>query len=248
MPASYLHCDAIQPSRARPCDAGIMWNPAALPSPLWVLGTGTGVGKTHVSGRIARAWSAWTPVTYRKPFQTGVDRADHPEADATAVRGPGIHAESHILLEAPLSPLAAARREGRALDLKATAAWCRRPAEGRILLEGVGGLMVPLAPGVHFLAWASNWDAPPAPPVPGSAAGACLRPVDRGRIPCVLVALAGLGTLNHTLLSAEALMLRGWRIEAVLLNPGADGTDAAAAAENAALLREFLPVPVEVLD
>ncbi len=225
-----------------------MLNLADLPSPLWVLGTGTGVGKTHVSGRIARAWSAWAPVTYRKPFQTGVDRPDHPEADASAITGPGITAESHVLLEAPLSPLAAARREGRTLDLDGTAAWCRRPAEGRLLLEGVGGLMVPLAPGLHFLAWASNWDAPPALPVPGSASGACLRPQDRGRIPCVLVALAGLGTLNHTLLSAEALMLRGWRIEAVILNPGADGTEAATAQENAAILREFLPVPVDVLD
>ncbi|HEX9009349.1 MAG TPA: dethiobiotin synthase [Holophagaceae bacterium] len=225
-----------------------MLNLAALPSPLWVLGTGTGVGKTHVAGRIARAWSALAPVAYRKPFQTGVDRPDHPEADASAVAGPGITAESHVLLEAPLSPLAAARREGRTLDLEATAAWCRRPAEGRILLEGVGGLMVPLAPGRHFLAWASDWPAPPAPAVPGSAAGVCVRPADQGRYPCVLVALAGLGTLNHTLLSAEALMLRGWRIEAVLLNPGADGTSPATAEENAALLREFLPLRVEVLD
>lgn len=221
---------------------------AALPSPLWVLGTGTGVGKTHVAGRIARAWAAWSPVAYRKPFQTGVDRADHPEADATAVAGPGITAESHVLLRAPLSPLAAARREGRTLDLDATAAWCRRPAEGRVLLEGVGGLMVPLVQGIHFLAWASGWPAPVAPTVPGSASGACRRPVDAGRIPCVLVALGGLGTLNHTLLSAEALMMRGWRIEAVLLNPGADHTDPATAEENAALLREFLPLRVEVLD
>jgi dethiobiotin synthase len=196
-----------------------------LPSPLWVLGTGTGVGKTFVSARIARAWAERGPVSYRKPFQTGVDRAEHPEADASAVAGPGITAESHVLLEAPLSPLAAARREGRTLDLETTAAWCRRPAEGRVLLEGVGGLMVPLAPNTHFLAWATDL-----------------------QIPCVLVALGGLGTLNHTLLSAEALMLRGWRIEAVLLNPGADGVTPEAAAENAGVLREFLPVPVHILD
>jgi dethiobiotin synthetase len=62
------------------------------------------------------------------------------------------------------------------------------------------------------------------------------------------VATGSLGTLNHTLLSAEALLLRGWRIEAVILNPGVDGTDAATAEENAAILREFLPVPVEILD
>jgi len=201
-----------------------MFCPDALPSPLWVLGTGTGVGKTQVATRLARAWAGLGPVTYRKPFQTGVDRADHPEADAAAVGGPGILAESHILLKAPLAPLAAAQLEGRSLDLEAAARWCQRPFAGRVVLEGVGGLMVPLAPRVHFLAWATKLE-----------------------IPCVLVALGGLGTLNHTLLSAEALMLRGWRIEAVLLNPGADGTPTKTAEENAELLRGFLPVRVEVI-
>jgi hypothetical protein len=43
-------------------------------------------------------------------------------------------------------------------------------------------------------------------------------------------------------------MLRGWRIEAVLLNPGADATPPVVAASNAKLLREFLPVPVHILD
>ena len=202
-----------------------MLNLDELPSPLWVLGTGTSVGKTFASTRIARSWALRGPVTYRKPFQTGVDRADHPEADASALGEAGITAESHILLKAPLSPLAAAQREGRALDLGATARWCLRPAVGRVLLEGVGGLMVPLAPQIHFLAWATEL-----------------------KLPCVLVALGGLGTLNHTLLSAEALMLRGWRIEAVLLNPGADGTLPSAAEENAELLRGFLPVAVHLLD
>ena len=224
-----------------------MLNLQDLPSPLWVLGTGTGVGKTHLAGRIARAWAQTAPVAYRKPFQTGVDRPDHPEADATAVAGPGITAESHVQLRAPLAPLAAARLEGVDLDLAATAAWCRRPFEGRVLLEGVGGLLVPLAPRIHFLAWATELDTTATPPGPGTLSGACRRPQDRSRIPCVLVALGGLGTLNHTLLSAEALMMRGWRIEAVLLNPGADGTDPATAEANAALLREFLPVRVEVV-
>ena len=50
----------------------------SLPTPLWVLGTGTGVGKTHVAAQLARAWAAEGPVSYRKPFQTGVDRPDHP--------------------------------------------------------------------------------------------------------------------------------------------------------------------------
>lgn len=195
-----------------------------LPSPLWVLGTDTNVGKTFVSAAIAKAWAAQGPVSYRKPFQTGVTSLDDPGSDASAVRGSGIAVESHTILRAPLAPLAAAELEGKTVDLDSAFAWCQRPAEGRVLLEGVGGLLVPLAEGRHFLAWASDL-----------------------KIPCVLVARGGLGTLNHTLLSAEALMLRGWRIERVIVNAGADHSHGAAEA-NAAMLRRFLPVPVEVLD
>jgi len=197
-----------------------------LPSPLWVLGTDTGVGKTHVSARIARAWVQVGPVVYRKPFQTGVLDENDPEADAPAVRGPGITTETGVLLRAPLSPLAAAEREGQTLDLEAMARWVQRPvAPGtRLLLEPAGGVLVPLGPHRTFVAWATDL-----------------------RIPAVVVGRGGLGTLNHVLLTCEALMLRGWTIPAVFLNPGVDGAFEAAQ-ENAAMLRRFLPVPVVVLD
>lgn len=197
-----------------------------LPSPLWVLGTDTGVGKTFVAGRIARAWSELGPVVYRKPFQTGVDRPDHPQADQSVIAGTGITAETCVLLREPLSPMAAAAKEGRTLDLDAVKRWCLEPppAGARLLLEAAGGVMVPLAENVHFIAWATDM-----------------------AIPAVVVARGGLGTLNHTLLTCEALMLRGWRIPAVLLNPGLDGSHAAAA-ENAAILRRFLPLPVHVVE
>ena len=195
-----------------------------LPSPIWVLGTDTSVGKTFVSAAIAKAWAAQGLVVYRKPFQTGVTDIQDPGSDASAVRGEGIAVESHTILRAPLSPLAAAELEGARIILEDVRAWCQRPFKGRVLLEGVGGLMVPLTGDKHFLAWASDM-----------------------QIPCVLVARGGLGTLNHTLLSAEALMLRGWRIAAVIVNAGADQSHEAAAA-NAAILRRFLPMPVHLLD
>jgi dethiobiotin synthase len=198
---------------------------SGLPSPLWILGTGTGVGKTFVAGALAREWAALGPVVYRKPFQTGVKDPQDAGADLAAVAGPGVLAETGLCLQAPLSPLAAAEQEGRTVDLPGLRAWCLRPVpEGtRLLLEGVGGVMVPLAERTTFAAWAA----------------------DLG-IPALLVARGGLGTLNHTLLSAEALMLRGWTIAAVLLNPGLDGSLGAAEA-NAAILRRFLPVPVRIL-
>lgn len=197
---------------------------AALPSPVWVLGTDTNVGKTWVSARIAETWLAEGPVTYRKPFQCGVAEENDAASDLSVLKGTGADVESFISFLAPLSPLAAAESEGRTIDLEAASAWCSRPTKGRLLLEGVGGLMVPLREGRHFLAWATDL-----------------------QIPCVLVARGGLGTLNHTLLSCEALMLRGWRIQAVVLNPGLDQTFQAAQ-ENAGILRRFLPFRVEVLN
>lgn len=201
-------------------------NLATLPSPLWVLGTDTGVGKTHVAARIAREWARSGPVVYRKPFQTGVATAEDAQADAPVVRGPGITVETGVVLREPLSPLAAAEQEGRTLDLEALAAWVINPIpEGaRLLLEPAGGVLVPLGPKTHFLAWATEL-----------------------KIPGVVVARGGLGTLNHTLLTCEAMMMRGWKIPAVILNPGVDESFEAARA-NAEMLRRFLPVPVWILE
>lgn len=198
---------------------------ATLPNPLWVLGTDTGVGKTHVAARIARAWSELGPVVYRKPFQTGVEDDTDAEADAPRVLGRDITVETGLCFKAPLSPLAAAEREGRSIDLEAMGRWVTAPVpEGaRLLLEPAGGVLVPLAPNRHFLAWATEL-----------------------KLPGVVVARGGLGTLNHTLLTCEALMMRGWRVPAVILNPGVDGASPATARENAELLRRFLPQPVPV--
>lgn len=194
----------------------------SLPSPLWVLGTDTSVGKTTVACRIATAWLTAGPVTYRKPFQTGVDSADSLDADQVAVRATGAHVETGLLLREPLSPLAAAEAEGVNVDLDAWASWtARRPADGsRLLLEPAGGVLVPLAPGVTF----ADWAAPLG-------------------IPAVIVARGGLGTLNHALLTCEAWTRRGGRISAVILNPGVDGSGSSAQL-NADILCRFLASPV----
>lgn len=197
----------------------------SVPSPCWILGTDTHVGKTHVARLLAHAWAQHSPVVYRKPFQTGVPNPDHPEADARAVAGSRITVETGICLSKPLSPMAAAEAEGIPLDLSELAAWTARPVpEGsRLVLEAAGGVMVPLSANRHFLAWATDF-----------------------KIPALVVARGGLGTLNHTLLTCEALMLRGWRIHAVVLNPGLDQSHTAAQ-KNAEVLHAFLPCPIFIL-
>jgi len=194
----------------------------ALPSSLFVLGTDTNVGKTTLAQRLARLYAERQPVVYRKPFQTGVTGPDDPTADAARLAGANIVAETGLWLHQPLSVLAAAEAEAVRVDLEAALAWTLRPVEAsaRLLIEGVGGVLVPLAPHVNF----ADWAAPLG-------------------IPAVIVARGGLGTLNHTQLTVEAWCRRGGTVAAVLLNPGLDGSFDAAQ-KNQELLRRMLDLPI----
>ncbi|MBF0130500.1 MAG: dethiobiotin synthase, partial [Alphaproteobacteria bacterium] len=95
-------------------------------------------------------------------------------------------------LQAPLSPHEAARREGVSIDMDRFSL----PATGRpLVVEGAGGLLVPL-----------NRDA------------LMIDLIARLGLPVVLVGPSGLGTINHTLLSLEALRRRGLPVLGVILN------------------------------
>jgi dethiobiotin synthase len=201
-----------------------MLDTSKLPSPLWVLGTDTNVGKTYIASHIAHSWAKGSHVVYRKPFQTGVNFDSDDDADATSVKGPNIDVETGMVLKAPLSPLAAAELEGVQIDLGEMLAWCKRPIPtgASLILEPAGGVMVPLANGIPFIKWASKLE-----------------------IPGIVVARGGLGTLNHVLLTCEALLVNNWKTEAVVLNPGMDGSFDAAR-DNAKILERFLDVPIVI--
>jgi dethiobiotin synthase len=131
-----------------------------------------------------------------------------------------------MVLKAPLSPLAAGELEGAQIDLEKMLAWCKRPIPdgAKLILEPAGGVMVPLADGAPFIKWASKLE-----------------------IPGIVVARGSLGTLNHVLLTCEALLANKWKTEAVVLNPGMDGSFEAARG-NAEILRRFLDVPVLIFE
>jgi dethiobiotin synthase len=201
-----------------------MLNPDELPSPLWILGTDTGIGKTFIASCIARSWAKDAHVVYRKPFQTGVKSETDPEADAMQVFGPNVTAETGSLFRAPLSPLAAAEMEGKTIALDEMHAWCKRPIPigAKLLIEPAGGVMVPLGDGVTFSKWAAGLG-----------------------MPGIVVARGGLGTLNHVLLTCDALRACGWDIAAVVLNPGLDNSFEAARG-NAKILERFLNLPIKI--
>jgi len=163
---------------------------------LVVSGTGTGVGKTVVTAAIAAlARAAGRHVAVVKPAQTGVRsddpaNSDIPDVD-TVTRLSGV-TDTHELARFPdpLSPEAAARVAGLPpLDLAAAAEYVAKLATERdlVIVEGAGGLLV-------------RYDRA------GSTLADLAVALDA---PVLVVVAAGLGTLNHTVLTCEALSARG---------------------------------------
>ena len=164
-----------------------------------VTGTDTGVGKTIVS-----AWLAWLTsqsqrVALVKAVQTGADPiVDGDEAFyRAALEGHTITTTTLATFPEPLAPSIAARRAGRSLRAQDITESCIRIAEDHDLtiVEGSGGLMVPIDEDTNFADFAGTLDAD-----------------------LVLVIRPGLGTLNHTALTLEAAFTRKLAIEMLVCN------------------------------
>lgn len=168
----------------------------------FVTGTGTEVGKSVVAAVIAHALAAeGRRVSVFKPAVTGLDdpgEADHELLRRAAGSGQSDDEIAPYRYRPPASPHLAAALAGEEID----AARLREGAESAaragdlLVCEGVGGLMVPLAPGylVRDLA------------------------ADLG-LPLVIAASPALGTINHTLLTIEAARAAGLEVAAVVLTP-----------------------------
>ena len=169
---------------------------AAPATGVFVTGTDTGVGKTLVSACLVQAWGA----RYWKPLQTGM--RDEPGDTDTVTRlasPPSDRAlRPRYALQAPLSPAEAARLEGVAVEPREIV--LPEPAARPLVVEGAGGLMVPIATAA------------------GDPEPMMIDLVQRLALPVVLVARGTLGTINHTLLSLEALRSRGIIVAGVILN------------------------------
>ncbi|MGU3315244.1 dethiobiotin synthase [Sphingomonas sp. M6A6_1c] len=142
-----------------------------------VTGTDTEIGKTVFAAGLAVALGA----TYWKPVQAGLDEG----GDGDTVRRLGV---TRVLPEAyrlatPCSPHRAAAIDGVTIDPERLA---RPLVDGPLVVEGAGGVLVPLADDLLYADVFARWGAP-----------------------VVLVARTALGTINHSLLSIEALRSRG---------------------------------------
>lgn len=144
-----------------------------------VTGTDTGIGKTVFAAALAGALDAF----YWKPIQAGLDEETDRE---TVLRLSGL-SEQRLLrevyrLKTPASPHLAAKIDGITIDPRVLAL---PDVDRPLVIEGAGGLMVPLAENLTYIDVMAQW---------------C--------VPVVLCARTTLGTINHSLLSIEALRAR----------------------------------------
>jgi dethiobiotin synthetase len=181
-----------------------------------VAGTDTGVGKTEIARAIcfSLARMGLKPVPL-KPVETGCEPEKPLDALALREACGGAHPLDEVCpyrFRLPAAPLVAAEAEGTQIDLLRIEQIVDR-ARTPIVVEIAGGLMVPLAREPLSLD-----QADPADRAPARAIVTNLDLADRLRLPVVLVARAGLGTLNHCALSIDALERRALPIAAVVLN------------------------------
>ncbi len=157
-------------------------------SPRFVVsGTDTGIGKTIFSAALTHALQAY----YWKPVQSGLDE----ETDSEVVERLGGVSRARILPEAyrlkmPASPHLSARLESVTIDPERL---IPPETDGPLVIEGAGGLLVPLTDKLLFADIFARW-----------------------RIPVILCARTSLGTINHTLLSLEALGRRAIPVHGVV--------------------------------
>ncbi|MFC3652489.1 dethiobiotin synthase [Dyella humi] len=196
---------------------------------LFIAGTDTGIGKTHAACTLIHTLRATgQSVCGMKPVASGcIETAQglrNEDALALLAAGstpsPPYEQINPIALREPLSPHLAAAHEGVTIALQPLHAAFEtlRARHDVVVVEGVGGWRVPLAPGLLASDIPKAW-----------------------ALPVVLVVGLRLGCLNHALLSAEAIEADGCRLTGWIgncIDPGM-----AAIEENIATLRALLPAP-----
>lgn len=195
---------------------------------LFITATATGVGKTLISGLLLDYLrERGTKTGYQKWVATGCDEtvADLERVLELAGREtapPPLDRQVPYRFSFPASPHLAAERAGREIDPELLIAANERLKESYeiLLMEGVGGVLVPLRRNLLLADL-----------------------VARLQIPTLLVARSGLGTLNHTLLSLEALRSRNIPMLGVLFTDG-PAEDEAIAADNLRTIAELGRVKV----
>lgn len=201
------------------------------PAGILVTGTDTGIGKTFVACGLARALrDLGVDVGVMKPFASGAEKRGkgwtHADAEALMAASGTRDAFEKVcpnLFRDALAPVVAAAREGRRADVagavKATRAMVARHEV--TVVEGAGGLLVPLTKKETVAEYAKA-----------------------ARLPVLIVARPGLGTLNHTRMTVEAARARGLEVLGIVVNASTSAPPGLAERTNLETIAEHAGVRV----
>jgi dethiobiotin synthetase len=195
-------------------------------SAVFITATGTDIGKTFVTaGLIRHIRVSGGTIAAVKPIVSGFDPEAWQESDPAvllaALGRPVVLAEVESIspwrFKAPLSPHLASKCEGRAIVFRDVVEFCRKSIavdHGMVLVEGIGGIMVPL-----------------------DDRHTVLDLVSMLRIPAMLVAGSYVGTISHTLTALEVMARRNLDIAAVVVS--ASERSAASLEDTVAAIAQF---------
>lgn len=200
---------------------------------LFITGTDTGVGKTVVARIVADLLAEYGSVGYCKPVQSGAERNEKGELLAPdfieVMKGRAVQfcdTAVHVpyCFEPACSPHLAAELSHSIIDPGHIIACVNEIASRSdfVIIEGAGGLMVPLGETYYMIDL-----------------------IEALAAPVVLVTTSKLGTLNHTFLSFSALVSRGLKVAAVVYNDFSPDTPTYIKENNSKIIRRFIsPVPL----
>jgi dethiobiotin synthetase len=197
--------------------------------------TGTDIGKTYLACGLIRAWRGQgLNVGALKPMLSGFDPVHAAESDAGQlldalgwpVSPQALDDISPWRYAAPLSPDAAAAKEGKRVDYEAVLGASRRFLDAMhdmALIEGAGGVMAPLSDDRTMLDWIADL-----------------------KLPAILVVGSYLGTLSHSLTALEVLASRRVPVALIVMNE-TEGSTVPLSENAAALARRWPAAPVRTL-
>jgi len=160
---------------------------------IFVTGTDTNVGKTVVSAAVMIRYRGEAPLKYWKPVQTGIEHDDDAREVARLAGMPAIH-DRGVRLPHPVSPHLAARLAGTRITVQSLLEHVNGEAGTRWIVEGAGGVLVP----INELETMAD----------------LIGALD---LPVLIAARSSLGTINHTLMTIEALRRRMLRVAGVVM-------------------------------
>jgi dethiobiotin synthetase len=198
---------------------------------VFITGTDTGIGKTEISSALVRILHArGCRVGVMKPVASGCGIKDGRLISIDTLRlmaaaqcDDDPETVTPMAYRSPLAPAAAAREENTPFDIvKVLSAWDRLRAKHEfVVVEGVGGLLAPLDETTLVADLIKRMD-----------------------LPALIVARAGLGTINHTLLTVREAKRQGLTVLGIILNHAAASEPDSSAATNAEVIRRWSEAPI----